>query len=240
MELLADGESMLVILQARLGSSRLPGKVMKIVNGRPILLWQLERIRATCGISDVVVATTNREIDDKLCSMLSKENIRTWRGDEEDVLKRYCEVIRVENPDWIIRLTGDCPLFMPAICEEMISVFPRETVDYYSNTLERTFPRGCDIEIVRSTSLLELERFANTREEREHVTFGLYTRPKLFRCENFGSLSNDSAYRWTLDTEDDLKFIRSVYAHFAGREIDFKYSDVMDLIKSGKVDGLFD
>ena len=233
-------KTMLVILQARLGSSRLPGKVMKIVNGRPILLWQLDRIRTTYGVTEIIVATTNKDLDDKLCSMLAKEHIRTWRGDEQDVLQRYCDIIRIEDPDWIMRLTGDCPLFMPEICKEMISVFPRNHVDYFSNTLERTFPKGCDIEIVRAVSLLELEKFAKSPAEREHVTYGLYTRPNDFRCANFSSLSNDSSYRWTLDTAVDLQFIESVYAHFAGKEIEFGYSDVMELIKLGKVEGLFE
>jgi spore coat polysaccharide biosynthesis protein SpsF len=226
---------MLAILQARMGSSRLPGKVLKEVNGRPVLLWQIDRIKRSSLVSDLIVATTKSPVDDVLCKVLNEEGIRFWRGDEEDVLKRFCEVIRLEKPEWIMRLTGDCPLFMPKLCDEMLQSLSYTNLDYFSNTLVRSFPRGCDIEIVRASCLLERDKVSYDKQEREHVTYGLYTRPNLYSCGNFKNKFDQSRHRWTLDTSLDFDFIKLVYSFFISRELEFTYDEVMELLMNGQI-----
>jgi spore coat polysaccharide biosynthesis protein SpsF len=228
---------MLAILQARMNSTRLPGKVMASVNNRPVIMWQIDRIRRSRLISDLVVATTKNACDDVLCDFLNRNGINFYRGDEKNVLSRFCRILESKPNEWVVRLTADCPLFMPKLCDKMIK-FAIEVgdIDYLSNTLVPTFPDGCDIEIIKATAIFELENLAKTEDELEHVTFGIYARKKHFRCINYSNEIDLSRHRWTLDTEKDLDFVRAVYSNLKGKEKTFDFEDVIDLIHSGAVE----
>lgn len=233
---------MLAILQARMNSSRLPGKIMELVNGVPVILWQIERIRKARLVSDLIVATTNTEKDDVLCELLAKEGVNYYRGDESNVLERFCSIIQSVDVPWIIRLTGDCPLFMPSICDQIIetALISQSEFDCISNTILPTFPDGCDVEVVKSKSLLNLSLMKPSHLEQEHVTLGLYQRKSEFTCLNFQNNTDDSRFRWTLDTAKDLDFIRSVYSCFRGEEPYFGYHEVMRQIQEGTIVPIID
>jgi spore coat polysaccharide biosynthesis protein SpsF len=233
---------MLAILQARMNSSRLPGKVMELVNGTPVILWQIERIVRASLVSDLVIATTDSEKDDILCELLEKNGVAYHRGDESNVLSRFCAIIERYGIPWIVRLTGDCPLFMPSICDQIIEVAlnSQNQFDCVSNTIVPTFPDGCDVEVVKSESLLRLSLMETSNLEKEHVTFGMYQRRAQFNCLNFYNEKDQSKFRWTLDTAIDLEFVRRVYDCFKGREVLFSYADVMNEIEKGTIPPLLD
>jgi len=226
---------MLAILQARCSSKRLPRKVLSSVNGKPIILWQLERILQSNEISRVIVATSNDASDDELVDLLDDQGFEVSRGNLDNVLERFIRVINEQGIDSFVRLTADCPLFMPAIADKLISKFHELQVDYLSNTITPTFPDGCDVEVVKSEKLFQLFGSQPSEAEQEHVTLGLYKRNGFAVCVNIENNQNESNYRWTLDTHEDLDFVRAVYEHMVGRESTFGYSDVMDLIRVGAV-----
>ena len=220
----------LAIIQARTGSTRLPNKVLKDVNGQPIIKWQIDRVKRVEAIDLTVLATTTEREDDPLASLAEENGLKVFRGDSKDVLSRFYLAINEIKPKTIVRITGDCPLFMPSLCEEMIHRYYQEGCDYFSNTLTPTWPDGCDIEIMDHNSFAKLRTFKLNDLEKEHVTLGIYNRPEIFDCRNYLNSSDESHHRWTLDDQEDLTFIREVYRFFEGREISFSYSDVMNLI----------
>lgn len=233
---------MLAILQARMNSSRLPGKIMELVNGVPIILWQIERIRKARLLSDLIVATTDTVKDDVLCELLAKEGVSYYRGDESNVLGRFCSIIKLMDVPWFVRLTGDCPLFMPSICDQIIeaALSSQDNYDCISNTILPTYPDGCDVEVVKSMSLLNLSAMKPSHLEQEHVTLGLYQRKSNFTCLNFQNNTDESRFRWTLDNAKDLDFIRNVYNRFHGKEGYFSYDEVMREIQEGTIIPIID
>jgi spore coat polysaccharide biosynthesis protein SpsF len=228
------------IIQARTGSKRLPNKVILEVNGQPIIKWQIERIKKTKNIDVLVLATSTENRDEPLASIAKECGIEVFKGSASDVLSRFYGVIEQFNPKTIVRFTGDCPLYMPDLGSSMLEEYRNHTFDYFSNTLEPTWPDGCDIEIVAASSLVNLREFELNDAEKEHVTLGIYKRNQIFNCWNFANKIDESSHRWTLDNEDDFRFISSVYACFKDRETEFSYNDVMNLFVEGVVEPRFD
>jgi len=222
----------LVILQARMGSSRLPGKIMKIVNGKPIIEWQIRRILESAEINQLVVATTNSPSDEILVKHLNTIGIEVFRGPEHNVLDRFLGVIRNYNPEIILRLTADCPLVMPTLIDDAVRCFVGSNYDYLSNALDETYPDGLDVEVMSSKALLKLETLDLSSDELEHVTLGIYQRPSLFRIGKINSVVNLGNHRWTLDYLEDLEFVQRVYAYFEGRELTFSLNEVLQLLAS--------
>ena len=219
------------VLQARMSSSRLPGKVMIEINGKPMIYWQIQRILSSKCVNSLIVATSIDPSDDPLVSFLEENLISVYRGSLDNVLSRYIEVSEIYPHDALIRLTGDCPLVMPELIDQMVGAFYEQDVDYLSNTLEPTFPDGLDIEIIKQGTLKCLTSFNLEPKELEHVTYGIYTRPETFNLSNFLNESNHGHKRWTVDYQEDLDFIRKVYAHFAGHESTFTYLDLLDFLR---------
>lgn len=219
-----------------MSSSRLPGKVLLPLNGTPSIVRQINRIRKSKYISEIVVATSNHSSDDSLVDCLRAQDIEFVRGSLTNVYERFLKVLDMYPTDQFVRLTADCPLFMPEICDDMIATIHGSETDYLSNSLSQTFPDGCDIEIVRTDSFLRIKEMDLTKEEKEHVTVGLYHRPWLFKCADFKNSYGvgHGAWRWTLDTQVDYEFIQSVYGASLGSEADFNYTDVVRLIEQGK------
>lgn len=205
------------IIQARMGSTRLPGKVLKKINDKSLLEYQIERVSYSKLINEVIVATTVNEADDSIDTFCQSKNIKIFRGSEEDVLSRYYFASKQTNADVIVRLTADCPVIDPVVIDEVIDSFISNDFDYVSNTLERTYPRGMDTEVFSYFSLEEAYNNAILPFEREHVTPYIYKNPSKFSLYNVAFSVDESAHRWTVDTEEDFllikKIINSLYSN---------------------------
>ncbi len=221
----------LAVLQARMSSSRLPGKVMMEVNGRPMIYWQIQRILQAKRVNQLVVVTSTDSTDDVLTDFLEENSVIVFRGSLDDVLSRYMAVALRYKHQALIRLTGDCPLVMPKLIDRMVHSFYQQEVDYLSNTLAPTFPDGLDIEIIREGVLNKLTTFPLDPRELEHVTYGIYNRSEIFTLSNFQNESDESLSRWTVDYQEDLDFVRAIYQEFSGRETQFTYEDVCVLLE---------
>lgn len=220
----------LAIIQARMSSSRLPGKVMMPVNRQPMIYRQIERIKRAATVDEIIVATSIDASDDALCTFLDTVGVRVFRGALNDVLSRFVAIQENEKATAIVRLTGDCPLVMPKLIDSMVKTFYGSDVDYLSNTLELSFPDGLDVELIRPSALKKLMKYNLSSPEREHVTLGIYTRPLEFTLENFKSARNLSDRRWTVDYIEDLEFVRRVYLYFQGNESSFTLEDMITLM----------
>ncbi|HLL23386.1 MAG TPA: glycosyltransferase family protein [Kofleriaceae bacterium] len=199
------------IIQARMGSSRLPGKVLADIAGASMLARVVERVRAANVLDDVIVATSTASSDDALADECARLDVRLVRGPEDDVLTRY--VMAARGCDAIIRVTADCPLLDPRVLADVVHALDRD-VDYASNTHVRSFPRGLDVEAVHADTLARLDRLAQTPASREHVTSFVLEEPSLFRVRHVRAERDDSDLRWTVDTPEDLALVRTLYARF--------------------------
>jgi spore coat polysaccharide biosynthesis protein SpsF len=219
----------LVILQARMSSSRLPGKVMAQINGRPMIYWQIQRISQCPDVDKLITATSEDVSDDKLFDFLFSMGVEVSRGSLEDVHSRFLKIIMEENEfENVVRLTGDCPLTMPELLGNMISEFKSVQLDYYSNCNPPTYPDGLDIEIFSRTAFLKMSQLVLTSEEKEHVTLRFRKEPGAFRQGNKVNSADESNRRWTVDFEEDLAFVRRIFTLFKSRENEFTYSEVID------------
>ena len=222
----------LVVLQARMSSTRLPGKVMAQINGHPMIYWEISRISKAKLVNKIVVAISDQSSDDILADYLDSIHQEYIRGSLDNVLSRYVKAEEIYNPSAIIRLTADCPLVMPELIDQYLEIFHKEDFEYLSNTIELSYPDGLDIEIIAPGIFKKLLEFSLSKEEKEHVTLGIYSRKDKFRTYNVSNKTNISQFRWTVDTSDDLAFVKSVYAHFESKEINFTFEDVLKLVKA--------
>lgn len=221
----------LVVLQARTSSTRLPGKVMTQINGHPMIYWEISRISKAKLVNKIVVAISDQSSDDILSDYLDSIHQEHIRGSLDNVLSRYVKAEEKYNPSAIIRLTADCPLVMPELIDQYLEIFHKKDFDYLSNTLELSYPDGLDIEIIAPGVFKKLLEFSLSKEEKEHVTLGIYSRKDKFRIYNVSNKINISQFRWTVDTSDDLAFVKSIYEHFESREINFTFEDVLKFVK---------
>ena len=221
------------IIQARMASSRLPGKVMKEIAGQPMLLHVVKRARMATKINDVVVATTVDSQDDVIEEYCHQNQIPVYRGSELDVLDRYYQTAKEYNAEVIVRLTADCPVLDPGVIDRLVNEFIKADVDFAANRLpppfKRTYPIGLDAEVCTFTALGKAWHEAKAKHEREHVMPYFYEEPGRFKILQ---IDNDVDYgylRWTVDTEQDLELVRKIFSAFNGR-LDFGFSDILDLI----------
>jgi spore coat polysaccharide biosynthesis protein SpsF len=221
------------IIQARFGSTRLPGKIIRLISGKPILWHVWNRLTHSKMINDVIIATTTNSEDDQIENFCVENNIHFNRGSAEDVLSRYYETAKKFNVDIIIRITSDCPVIDPEILDDMINFFKAENckykLDYLSNTLERTFPRGLDVEIFSFEALQKTFSEAKEIYEREHVTPYIYMHPECFTLKNFYNDKDYSFHRWTVDTNDDLELIKEIYISLYNGNNIFLVKDILKL-----------
>ena len=221
----------LVVLQARMSSTRLPGKVMAQINGHPMIYWEISRISKAKLVNKIIVAISDQSSDDILADYLDSIHQEYIRGSLDNVLSRYVKAEEIYNPSAIIRLTADCPIVMPELIDQYLEIFHKEDLEYLSNTIELSYPDGLDIEIIAPGIFKKLLEFSLSKEEKEHVTLGIYSRKDKFRTYNVSNKTNISQFRWTVDTSDDLAFVKSIYAHFESKEINFTFEDVLKLVK---------
>ncbi|MHC8597176.1 aminotransferase class III-fold pyridoxal phosphate-dependent enzyme [Arenicellales bacterium IMCC55707] len=221
--------NILAIVQARMGSSRLPGKVMAPINGVPMIELLLSRLSGSDLISTIVVATSNDTANRPLVEHVTSLKFACEQGSETDVLSRYAAVASKYAADTIIRITGDCPLIDYRLVDECIKTFLDEKVDYLSNNYPPTFPDGLDVEIFTKEALFLANSKSESLYEREHVTPYL-RRPDLFRTSVFSYAEDLSSFRWTVDEAKDLEVVRSIFKHFYPNLL-FSWNDVLELQK---------
>jgi len=223
--------STLAIVQARMTSSRFPGKVLADLLGSPMITRQLERLQRAQLVDKIVVATSNDPSDDNLSNVIEAMNIPVVRGSLNDVLGRFIQVIDEFNPDVIVRITADCPLISPQVVDGVIQLFHDSNADYASNTLTPTFPDGLDVEVCKVEALRKINQISTDDFEREHVTLGIYRRPELFSLRNFENPEDYSFLRWTVDTPADLDFVRGVYQELFKSTPNFDMEEVLAYLK---------
>lgn len=201
-----------VVVQARLGSTRLPRKVLLDIHGAPMLTHVIARASAATLVDRVIVATTTNPQDDALASWVSDAGHVVFRGDEHDVLDRYFQAARHHQLDVVVRVTSDCPLLDPGLLDDVVrAVLTSKTdVEFAANTLERSFPRGLDVEVVTMPALDRLWRTATEEHDRAHVFPYVYRHQDEFRVASVMNATDRSWMRWTVDTTADLEFVRAV------------------------------
>jgi glutamate-1-semialdehyde 2,1-aminomutase len=217
----------LAIVQARMGSTRLPDKVMRNVAGTPMIEVLLQRLHRSREITSIMVATSVHPANDRLAEHVRKLGYAVYRGSEQDVLDRYYQAARTSNPDVVVRITGDCPLVDSDLVDDLVRAFRSAHVDYASNVDPPTYPDGLDIEVFSFAALSDAWENAREAREREHVTPYLRESPR-FRRLSVKHTEDLSAERWTVDEAADLAVVEAVFAHFAPRR-DFGWQEVMRL-----------
>ena len=220
-----------IIVQARMTSTRLPGKVLLEVLGKPLLAYQVERLRRCKRADAVVLATTTNKTDQALVDFCCEHGISCYRGSEEDVLSRYYEAAREHRAETIVRVTSDCPLIDPAVIDRVIEAFNWGGEDYVANILERTYPRGMDCEVFTFEALQTAHREATDKPDREHVTPFIYRHPERFTLGNVRYGEDCSRYRWTVDTQEDYELIRCMLEALVLQKPHFTLEDCLHLIE---------
>lgn len=217
----------LVLIQARCGSTRLPNKVLKEFSGKTDLQWVIERVKRSKRIDEVMVITSIEKNNLPLIQLCAELGVRVFVGSENDVLDRYYQAAKLLNPEYVIRITADCPMFDWRYLDMAIDQMGQE-VDYLTEITE-SFPDGLDIEVIRFESLKKAWEQAKLASEREHVTLYIKNHPEIFNIQNFECpISGISNHRWTLDEDEDFELISQVYDHFikVGKE-DFLTEDIL-------------
>lgn len=221
-----------IISQARMTSTRLPGKVLREVLGKPLLEYQIERLRQVKQADEVVIATTTNDTDQPIIELCEQLGVAYYRGSEEDVLSRYYEAATHFGADVVVRVTSDCPLIDPGVIDQVIGLYinNRDKYDYVSNTLERTYPRGLDTEVFSMAVLEKAYQEAREKPEREHATLFIYQHPEQFRLANSSGTVDYSYHRWTVDTPEDFALIKLVLQELYPINNYFTWLDVLDLL----------
>jgi spore coat polysaccharide biosynthesis protein SpsF len=219
------------IIQARISSTRLRGKVLLDLAGRTMLSRVIGRCRRAKFLREVVVATTTEPEDDAIVSLCRTEHCPVVRGSLQDLLDRYKMAADAFNADVIVRITSDCPMIDPSLIDQIGSLYLTESpVEYVTNTVwERTFPRGLDTEVISKEALNRAWREDRNPAWREHVTPYIYRNPELFRIRIFKQEVDLSALRWTVDTPEDYRFATAVYSHFGHDQ--FTWTEVLQAVQ---------
>ena len=219
--------TVVAILQARMTSTRLPGKVLAELAGEPLLTHELRRLERCAMVDEVVVATTTNTTDDPVARLAERHGIRVHRGSEHDVLGRFVGAARDAKADVVVRVTADCPLLDAAVVDRVVVALD-PGVDYASNIAKRTFPVGLDAEALFTDVLERAHRLARSPEAREHVTWLIREeQPDLFLHASVTDAVDNSDLRWTVDTQADLDHVRRLYEELALQTVEMGYLEVV-------------
>ena len=218
------------IVQARMTSTRLPGKVLLPVAGRPLLSWQLDRMRLARRLDRIVIATTTNATDDPIVAWCRAQGCDVTRGSEADVLSRYAQAAVQFGAGTVVRLTSDCPLIDPALIDSAVERFVGAGCDYLSNMLHPSFPYGLAVEVMTARALAQAQQEAVDPQECEHVTPFIYWRPGRFRLESLTTSPDCSQHRWTVDTPQDFELVSHILHAMAARHPGFSWREVLDLL----------
>lgn len=222
------------MIQARMGSTRLPNKVMMDLSGKPAIVQLINRLKYSKRIDKIIVVTTNHKADDVIEKICKEINLEYFRGSEEDVLDRYYKAYKenkLNENDTIIRITGDCPLIDPELLDKVVDFYNEGKYDYVSNAIEPTFPDGLDTEVFRGKALEEAWLNASLKSEREHVTVYIRNHIETYKIGSYKGSKDLSNLRWTLDEIEDYEFIKEIYdALYKENEI-FLMNQIEEYIK---------
>ena len=222
------------IIQARMSSTRLPGKVLLDLGGRPALERMVERVRSAKKVDEVVIATTVDPSDEPVVQLCEKLQIPVFRGSLPDVLDRYYQAALQHHADIIVRLTGDCPLIDPLLVDQTIQALIDTRADFACNRLPppltRSYPIGLDVEVCTFTALKRAWQEAVEKHDREHVLPYLYEVPGRFKVVQLDHNEDLGSLRWTLDTPEDLQFLRAIVQRL-GDHNDFTWLDVLEVVR---------
>ncbi len=219
------------IVQARLGSTRLPGKVLCDIAGKPLVWHIINRISSAKLVGKTILATTTNPVDDELERWAIESGVRCFRGDELNVLNRYYECAKIHKLDVIVRITADDPLKDAEIIDETIKYFTEHDLDFASNNNPPSYPEGLDVEVFTMKALSLANMSSTTSFEKEHVTQFFYNRPNLFKLGNLKYFKDVSNLRWTVDTMKDLEMVRVIYSHLYDGNNLFSFQDILALLK---------
>ncbi|MBI4349111.1 MAG: glycosyltransferase family protein [Elusimicrobia bacterium] len=200
------------VVQARMSSKRLPGKVLQPIEGKSMIWHVLKRAAAARSVSGVILATSTAGEDRGLRSVARDAGADCFFGDLEDVLDRFYHAAEHAGAEAAVRITGDCPLLDPEIVDACVDLFLKRGADYASNAIERTYPDGLDVEVVSMGALERAWKEAELASEREHVLPYVWKHPELFKLAHLKQAQDQSAMRWTVDSPADLEFVRAIYA----------------------------
>ena len=220
----------LIIVQARMTSTRLPGKVLLPLAGEPMLTRLVERLRRVQRADGIVIATTTNATDDPIAALCSQLGMPCHRGSDHDVLSRYADAARLHGADTVVRITSDCPLIDPALIDQTIAAYDEGGSDYVSNMLPPTWPYGMAVEVFSAAALAQAHAEATQAAEREHVTPFLYWHPERYRLRNVASPVDLSQHRWTVDTPEDYELVGRLFDHLMPTHPHFTQADVLALL----------
>jgi spore coat polysaccharide biosynthesis protein SpsF len=224
----------IAIVQARMGSRRLPGKVLQAIAGQPMLALVVERAGRATTLDGVVVATTTDSGDDPVAELCAARGYPCYRGSAQDVLDRYYQAAHAYEAEVVVRLTGDCPLIDPGVIDRTVQAFLQAGVDFAANRLpppwKRTYPIGLDTEVCTIHALSRAWREAHLPHHREHVMPYLYEEQGRFQVLVVESEQDHGGMRWAVDTPEDLALVRQVYAHLESQP-DFTWEQVLGLFE---------
>ncbi len=226
---------LITIIQARLGSSRLPAKTVLSLCGQPLLLRMIERVKKAENIGTLVIATTNNKEDDLIAELCKSENIYCFRGHEIDLLDRHYQVAKQLNADAVVKIPSDCPLIDSSVIEKVIKKFIKlfPYYDYVSNLHPPSYPDGNDVEVMKFTALEQAWKNARLNYEREHTTPYIWDNPSKYIIGNVewdDKKDYSKTYRWTIDYEEDYIFIRKVYEELYTANNNFGLTEILELL----------
>jgi len=226
----------LAIIQARMGSTRLPGKVLREINDRPLLTYQLDRISKSKKLDKVVVATSILEKDDAIEGFCKDYGVACYRGSENDVMSRYYNCAKLYNPNVVVRMTADCPLIDPEIIDKVIQKFENDSVDYCGNTVPpetSKFPDGSDIEVFSMQALERANLTVEDKHRREHVTFQFW-QDQNYTSSQYTQDKDWSNYRITVDYPEDFEVVNYIFNVFKAKRIFGSLNEIVDIIDNNK------
>ena len=221
----------IAILQARCNSSRLPNKVLKPILGKPMIQWQVERLSQCKSIDKLIIATSEEDSDLPLVQLGNKLGISVHRGSLNNVLDRFYQVATLTKPDFIVRLTGDCPLIDPTIVDDTVNFMVTGDFDYVSNSIVPTFPDGLDVEVFSFDTMKEIYINAKLSSEKEHVTLFVANNKDKFKIGVFKNSIDLSDHRWTVDEQDDFDLVTAIFEGLAQMNGNFLMNDVLEFLE---------
>ena len=225
------------IIQARMGSRRFPGKILKKVDGIPLLKTQCERVKKSRVLNKIIVATSDVPQDDVVEAFCLENEIECFRGEENDVLSRYYQCAKKNDVDVIVRMTADCPLVDTEIIDEVVRIYLEKNVDYASNTVpveSSTFPDGCDVEVFSFKALEKAYQNCRDLHDREHVTFYFWKHGNGFKTAQLTRKPDLSGYRFTVDYPDDFEVIEFVLNELDRRNIFGSLKEIVGIIEDNQ------
>jgi len=224
-------KKVVAIIQARMGSTRLPGKVLKEIVGKPMLWHVINRVKNAKELDDIVIATTDLKEDTQILELASEIGVKTYAGSENDVLDRYYQAAIMSKTDVIVRITADCPLADPKLIDQVVKYYIINDFDYVSTSIKPTYPDGIDVEVFSFAALEKSWSEAKLASEREHVTPYIWKNPNIFKIKNYENNFDNSYIRWSVDEQCDLEFVREIYNRLYAKKPRFYMEDVLDLLR---------